>query len=303
MNYKVSVALSCAVLFLSSGVQADAERVDYQNQGNPPSGTFAVIVEHDDSLATHTIYRPATLGAIRHPILVWGEGACADAGLMFPEFLSEIASYGVVVVADGPPVTRSQIQAAGDTPAATETPRQPPRIEPNGTDLIAALDWAFEQNRDASSPYYQKLDTTEVAAMGMSCGGLMSYGASADPRITTVGIWNSGLLEEDEEIFANLHQSVIVITGGESDIAYENGKRDFETIPDHIPLFYGVYPEVGHYGTYGQDNGGEFGRVAVAWLRWQLMEDTSDDAKGLFVGTYCDLCGDDSWQIGKKNMP
>ena len=35
---------------------------------------------------------------------MWGEGGCAKNGLTFPEYLSEIASYGFVIVADGPPV-------------------------------------------------------------------------------------------------------------------------------------------------------------------------------------------------------
>ncbi len=73
--------------------------------------------------------------------------------------------------------------------------------------------------------------------MGMSCGGLMAYNVSADPRIATVGIWNSGLLQPDEKIFAGLHSSVIIVTGGESDIAYANGKRDFELCLPACPCF------------------------------------------------------------------
>src|SRR5689334_3055315 len=78
--------------------------VNVTQKGNPPSGPYPVVIEHDQSLATHTVYRPATLGPSKHPVVVWGEGACVKNGLSFPEFLSEIASYGFVVVADGPPV-------------------------------------------------------------------------------------------------------------------------------------------------------------------------------------------------------
>src|SRR5688572_12353709 len=84
-------------------------------RGAPPTGPHAVVIEHDQTLATHTIYRPATLGASKHPVLVWGEGGCAKDGLQFPEFLNEIASHGVVVIADGPPVART---APGGGPAA-----------------------------------------------------------------------------------------------------------------------------------------------------------------------------------------
>jgi hypothetical protein len=95
---------------------------------------------------------------------------------------------------------------------------------------------------------------------------------------------------------------VIIVTGGESDIAYANGKRDFETMPAKIPVFYGVHPSVGHGGTYNQDNGGAFGVAAVAWLKWQLMNDTSASGKGYFVGDKCVICGDANWQTASKSL-
>ena len=172
----------------------------------------------------------------------------------------------------------------------------------DGSALIQALDWIAKEGNDPTSRFYQKVETNRVAAMGMSCGGLMSYGASADPRIATVGIWNSGLIQPDEKIFSGLHSSVIIITGGESDIAYANGKRDFETLPAKIPVFYGVYPSVGHGGTYNQDNGGPFGVAAVAWLKWQLMNDTSAKGKGYFVGPNCGICGDSNWKVASRSL-
>src|SRR5687767_1995417 len=78
--------------------------VDLPQRGEPPTGPHAVVIEHDQRLATHTIYRPATLGPSKHSVLVWGEGGCAKNGLTFPEYLSEIASHGFVVMADGPPI-------------------------------------------------------------------------------------------------------------------------------------------------------------------------------------------------------
>src|SRR4030095_7248155 len=79
--------------------------VTVAQRGGPPTGPSAVVIEHDQTLATHTIYRPADLVNTQHGVLVWGEGGCAKNGLTFPEYLSEIASYGFVIVADGPPVT------------------------------------------------------------------------------------------------------------------------------------------------------------------------------------------------------
>ena len=291
-------------------------------RGVPPTGPHAVVIEHDQTLATHTIYRPATLGSSKHPVLVWGEGGCAKDGLQFPEFLNEIASHGVVVIADGPPVARTVPgggaapgpRAGGSAPPAAGAAPAPgaraggggqgrggvPRVMTDGSALIAAIDWIAKEGNDPASRFYQKVEAGRVAAMGMSCGGLMSYGASADPRVATVGIWNSGLIQPDEKIFAGLHSPVIIVTGSEKDIAYANGKRDFETMPAKIPVFYGVYPSVGHGGTYNQDNGGAFGVAAVAWLKWQLLNDSG--ASKFFVGSDCRLCTDPQWQTASRSL-
>jgi hypothetical protein len=292
--------------------------VEVQQTGNPPTGRFAVVVEHDPGLATHTIYRPRDLSMDQHPVLVWGEGGCAKNGLMFPEYLSEIASHGFVVIADGPPIARPAggpgAGAGGGAPPGGGGPPPagggggPPADRfamVNGTALVAALDWLEDENKSRNSRFYRKVNVERIAAMGMSCGGLMSYGASNDPRVATVGIWNSGLFEDERNagIYAGIHSSVIIVTGGESDIAYANGKRDFEVMPARIPVFYGVLPSVGHGGTYNQDNGGPFGVVAVAWLKWQLLGDTSAAGRGYLAGADCGICKDASWQVDSRALP
>lgn len=310
-----------------SGPISELTGVDVEQSGNPPTGPYSVVVEHDPGLPMHTIYRPTELTMSRHPVLVWGEGGCAKNGLMFPEFLTEIASHGFVVVADGPPRRPAQGAGGPEAPAARAAggpggavpPGAPaggppqggaaPRPGPgagnamvNGTDLIAAIDWLEAEAANRDSRFYGKVNVQTVAAMGMSCGGLMSYGASNDPRVATVGIWNSGLFEPDEEIYNGIHGSVIIVTGGESDIAYANGKRDFEDLPENVPVFYGVYPSVGHGGTYHEDNGGAYGVAAVAWLKWQLLGDTSATGRAYFIGDECGICRDPNWQTDSRSL-
>ncbi len=310
-----AVAAVCVSSLAAQGTKDGANTVtivDVPQKGAPPTGPNKVVVEHDPGLATHTVYRPENLGSSKHPLLVWGEGGCAKNGLTFPKYLSEIASYGFVIVADGPPVIRAENGPGAPGPGRGGPPNAaangrggPPAMPSNmtdGTALIQAMDWMSKEVADPKSRFYQKVDTTHVAAMGMSCGGLMSYGASADPRIATVGIWNSGLIQPDEKIIAGLHSSVIIVTGGESDIAYKNGKRDFDTMPERVPIFYGSYQPVGHGGTYNEDNGGAFGAVAVAWLKWQLMNDSSATGKGYFLGPQCSLCKDSKWQINSRSL-
>lgn len=179
----------------------------------------------------------------------------------------------------------------------------------NGAALIAAIDWLEAEATRKDSRFHNKVDVAHVAAMGMSCGGLMSYGAANDPRVATVGIWNSGLLPNESDpdanakFYASIHGTIIIVTGGESDIAYANGKRDFELMPVKVPAFYAAYPSVGHGGTYSEDNGGPYGIAAVAWLKWQLQGDAGATGRGFFAGEDCGICKDPKWVTQSRSLP
>jgi hypothetical protein len=242
------------------------------------------LIEHDPGLADYTIYRPATLAeGKKYPIVVWANGGCGRDGLMFARFLHEISSYGFVIVAWGTP------NGTGMGPLTT-----------NGEPQKAALDWIVAEAERPCSKYYRKLDTSKIAAMGQSCGGLMTMGVSGDKRLSTVVIWNSGMFERDQMIYMGLHTPMAYFIGGPDDVAYAQAEDDFAAIST-VPLFYGNAP-VGHFATYAQPNGGEFGRVGVGWLKWQLYGDESETGGKMFVGADCELCKNSMWTVQKKMM-
>ncbi len=125
---------------------------------------------------------------------------------------------------------------------------------------------------------------------GMGAGGGMMGGMILPP------------VSKDD--LKKLHSPIIYILGGNSDTAYDmayvNGTDDFRLI-DHIPAFVASYPSVGHGGTYMQPHGGEFAKVAVAWLKWQLKGDK--EAGKMFTGNPCGLAQDKNWTVEKKNIP
>jgi hypothetical protein len=82
-------------------------------------------------------------------------------------------------------------------------------------------------------------------------------------------------------------------------MAYVNGEDDYARI-DKIPVAIAHFDDVGHGGTFNQLNGGEFGKVAVQWLKWQLKGD--ETAKKMFSGSDCGLCKDSKWDYKKKKM-
>jgi hypothetical protein len=109
-----------------------------------------------------------------------------------------------------------------------------------------------------------------------------------------------GMPAVGKEVLAKLHSPTIYIIGGETDIAYPQAIDDFAKI-DKVPVAIANLDGVGHGGTYSQPNGGEFGVVAGAWLKWQLKGD--NEAGKMFTGSNCGLCTREGWKFEKKKIP
>ena len=315
MNLRFT-ALAAACALWSGAASAQAPGQPPARPGAPaPSapvggGPYKALMEADPGLPTHTVYRPADLGALgghRLPIVIWGNGACANSGNAFRDFLTEIASYGYVVVAVGPIDTRKPEERPRPTLRPDGTRVLPPP-ETKSSQLIDGLNWAIAEARRADSHYYGKLDAAKVAIMGQSCGGVQAIEASADPRTTTTVIWNSGMPANGTDMAGGraltkadlkaLHAPIAYITGDAQDQAHPNAEDDFNRLS--LPAFFGWERGVPHGGTYRQPLGGEFGGVAVAWLNWRLKGDSK--AGRMFAGTDCGLCVNPRWVVRQKNL-
>ena len=261
---------------------------------NGGSGGYSAIMTSALSLPTHTLFQPQDLTKFtsqnKLPIIAWGNGACFDSPWEHVNFLNEVASHGFLVI------------AIGTMPKQTD-------VRSTSQKLLEAIDWAIAQNTDPKSPYFQKIDTQKIAVSGMSCGGLQTLEVAGDPRISTIGVFNSGVLgnpgggragmpQVTKAQLGNIKVPTLYLLGGKSDIAYGNGMDDFERI-NQVPVFVGNL-EVGHGGTYGKPNGGEFARVATAWYNWQLKGD--QEAGKLFTGISPGLSKSEGWVVDKKNM-
>lgn len=260
------------------------------------TGPFKAIMVQESSLPTHTVFRPSDLRAVtkknKLPIIVWGNGACANSPWEHINFLSEVASYGFLIVAIGP--MPKEGERTRDRSASSQ--------------MTDAINWAIAQNGDKKSPYFERIDTQAIAVSGMSCGGLQALETAPDPRVTTTVICNSGILPNPssgmpgmpqltKDQLATIHSPTLYLLGGEKDIAYGNGMDDFDRI-NHVPVFV-ANMDVGHGGTYGQPHGGEFAKVATAWFQWQLKKDR--EAAKMFTGDIT-LSKDPNWKVDSKNM-
>ena len=262
------------------------------------TGPYKVLMLEDPSLEAHTIFAPQDLSPFGKknllPVLVWGNGACTNSPWEHYKFLNEIASQGFLVI------------ASGYIPMEEKPYRGP---QSTSAQQIESIDWAIAQNADKESPYYGRIDVNAIAAAGMSCGGLQTLDNSADPRLKTIMICNSGLFLNpatavpgmpmpEKEKLQGIQVPVIYILGGETDIAYVNGMDDFHRL-EKVPAFAANYP-VGHGGTYREAHGGEFTVPAIAWLKWQLKGD--QEAAKMFQGDPCGLSQREGWTVEKNGL-
>ena len=264
------------------------------------TGAYKAIMREEPTLPEHTIFVPQDLSAFGPakllPVLVWGNGACANSPFEHMNFLNEIASNGFIVL------------ATGDIPMVDEWYKGPmSRAEQQ----IESIDWIIAQNANPKSPYYQKIDTKAICVAGMSCGGLQTLFNCADPRIKALMICNSGLFNEQnaaqavggmpmpkKEKLNDIHTPIMYMLGGKEDIAYGNGMDDFKRI-QHVPCCAINFP-VGHGGTYRQPHGGEFTIPALAWLQWQLQG--NKEAAKMFIGKKPQLLQRKDWTLESNKL-
>lgn len=290
-------------------------------------GRYPAVMEADPGLPGHTVYRPADLAALggrKLPVVAFGNGACVNVGNRFRYFLTEIASHGFLAIATGPISAREAESAvssslyraapAAGSPASKvagpipEDNRRP--ADTSANQLRDAIDWAIAEDKRKGGRYEGRIDTGKIAVMGQSCGGLQAIDAARDPRVTTLGVWNSGAFAEDGKSrvmagaradkadLAALHGSAIYVTGEPADVAFGNADDDVARLA--IPVFRAWRENTGHQGTYREPGGGAFGQVAVAWLQWQLQGDP--EAARQFVGPDCGLCKRPEWHVKNDKL-
>lgn len=169
----------------------------------------------------------------------------------------------------------------------------------NPAALTAAIDWVHAY---AGKGDWKHIDASRIGVWGQSCGGLESYGAGLnDSRVSHIGIFNSGLLNEtsSKKIAGSLKKPVFYTLGGPTDIAYTNvgyldnsfmgirmltfyqGERDYADVPAGTPAWKGNH-DLGHSAAFDAPNGGIPAMVGTQILQWMLRGNES--AKAWFTG-------------------
>lgn len=277
--------------FESNAQVVDSKVIDFGG-----SGPYMAVAVSQKSMPGFTIYQPGDMKKAakkekKLPVIVFGNGACANSSLEHEHYLNELASHGYVVIGIGPFDKGSYQHEQADHSGSTSAEQ-----------LIEAMDWICAQAADKKSDYYKIVDVQRIAAMGMSCGGAQCIFASADPRVKTTVIMNSGMgtmsmAGASPESVLKIDHPTLYVLGGPTDIAYNNANVDYEKYT--TPVAQVNFP-VGHGGTYLKPNGGEFSPMALAWLDYQFKGDTKNGEKIFKNHDLSDF--PEGWSIKSKNF-
>lgn len=224
--------------------------------------TATLLDTQDLDMALYTVYRPSNWESGKaYPVITWGNGTCAQPE-GYGALLRYVASQGFVVIA-------ANSRYVGSNNAMT-----------------MALDYIFAANDDTDSPYYQRIDTDRVGAMGHSQGGGATVIAANDDRIKTVIVFN-GLSG------GNPVKPFLAITG-ERDIGSptaESLRDTTSTSAESAYLFFNMVPQAGildgHLTLMTEPT--RVTELTVKWFEYMLNADQG--ARDWFVGDNCTLCG------------
>jgi hypothetical protein len=237
------------------------------------------------------IYRPSDLATsgLCHPILLWANGTGDNPEQRPPEcfvepstntwcgtypgLMNQLASHGFVVLAS----------LSTDTAAGNPVPS------------ITGLDWLLEQAEDPSSPYFHRLDTTRVGALGHSQGGAATSIASADPRISAMATIHGN------RALTGLNGPGLFICGEQDGVVPCAGVANaFRKVTEQPAMFLNTLAaDHGSWLGQGGSQGPTFFAL-TAWFRVHLMGDV--DSRRFFFGEDCALCTDNRVTIERNGL-
>lgn len=160
--YKFFLSLACLLLAVGCTKISTTTRTKTLDEGG--SGPYKAVGVADSTLSGLTIYRPLDMEAATDaegralPLMVFANGACTDCNAQHWRMLSDIASYGYIVVAVG------ELQDS-----INDRPHN--HVEP--IEMIRGINWAEQKTNDSHSEYSGIIDMDNVCFAGMSCGGAM----------------------------------------------------------------------------------------------------------------------------------
>ncbi|RDL35871.1 uncharacterized protein BP5553_06483 [Venustampulla echinocandica] len=258
------------------GPEAPAPGSGVLTQG---SGPYPAKMYTDPTLPNHTVYAPINCPRnVKMPFLSWANGDCAMDGATYRYFLTEVASWGYVIAADGIP------GGINGTLSFVHHSRE-------------SVDWAMS----GGASKYGKIDRNKIAATGHSCGGLEALSmAYHDERVKQILMFDIGIFSDTRRyLLQEIKVPIAWFMGGLLDLGYVLAEKDYPLTRPGVPAFKANL-DAGHYGTFQATNGGKYAKAAVAYLQWQFRHDHA--SKEICTNpSYPNSLVSQNWEVVFKN--
>jgi hypothetical protein len=244
-------------------------------------GTFATL---PSTPTTYSIFYPENLNdGCPHPVVAWGNGTSVTGPAVYAFYHTNLASWGIVVIASDNP------NSAGGFQAGTS----------QDVFLKPAIDYMIAQNADSSSEFFQKL-SGDYGTSGHSQGAIAATATSRHPNVKATVQVQGGGSPKAGIAFLALSGTADNIVGTTGPTASYNAATG--------PSMLAIYTDADHISTptalgWGQQNAGTIAyvRLYTAWFRCYLGGDQT--ACGVFRGQGCGICGDTNWAtLDSKNL-
>jgi hypothetical protein len=182
--------------------------------------------------------------------------------------------------------------------------------------MADSVNWALKGGANKYGP----IDTDKIVTAGHSCGGLEAMSiAYHNPKVKLIMMFNIAIFHDNKRyLLEEIKVPVAWFLGGPKDMGYPNvsnhdgkdevavlinrsqqAQKDYALLPKGLPA-YKVSLKTGHLGTYRAQDGGKFGKAAVAYLEWQLRGDAKSKAICLDPKSNGSLVKD-NWTVEYKN--
>ncbi|KAF8851354.1 hypothetical protein BDZ45DRAFT_808414 [Acephala macrosclerotiorum] len=247
------------------------------------SGRHLAQILTDASLPQHTIYTSKSPPNIAMPFIAFGNGACQTNGTQYWNFLTEIASHGYVIVADGAPSATATSGFGG--------------AQSTLDDMQASINWA----NSTAAAKYDKIDTDRILTMGHSCGGpeAMSV-AYHNPKVKHIVMFDISIFQDNRRyLLQEIKIPVAWFVGGPKDMGYTNSENDYALLNAELSASKADL-DTGYQGTFAATNGGKFGKAVTAYLEWIFRGDTKSKEVCLDAKSTGSLVSD-HWNVTYKN--
>jgi hypothetical protein len=285
------VAVVAALLTgLGTGFATPAGAANALENQYKVTGTWAVTQASisDSAGNPYTVWYPTNLGAngYDHPIITWGNGT-GSPSTDYQGILTHMASWGAVVISTNSTTTGY------------------------GTEMLAGVNHLIAKNADASSIFYQKLDTAKVGAMGHSQGAGGAINAALDSggvikSVLTVSLPNEDWIGAEHKF--DLTQLTVPIF-------FVSGTLDWISNASHNQFHYnkaakaakGLIKNAGHSNIEDPEddtlgNPTPYKGYLNAWFLYTLSGNTT--ARGVFAGSTPELPTNTAWaNQALKNLP